>query len=127
MRTIINNIGRNQVKKIIILGCIIATTIGSSSVINAKTYKLSGTYEGRNIYSYSKTKIRFDKKNRIMKVYVGGKKYSGDKLSKIRTNVYKVKGTTIRVKLYGKKIRVYASDGRDGKIPYGGTFKKVAS
>lgn len=118
---------KNQIRTIFLLGCIMASTIGSGSIINAKVYKPSGTYSGENTYSYSKTKIRFNKKNKTMKVYIDGEKYSSEKLKKAKTNVYKVKGTVIRIKFYRNKIKVYASDGQDGKIPYGGTFKKVST
>lgn len=76
-------------------------------IVNAKVYKLSGTYTGRNISSNKKTKnVR-------------------EKLTKIKSNVYYVKGSAIKIKFFHKKIRVYALDGRDAKIPYSGTFKKV--
>jgi len=71
------------------------------------------------------TKIKFNGKNKSMKVYIGGKKYVREKLTKIKSNVYYVKGSAIKIKFFHKKIRVYALDGRDAKIPYSGTFKKV--
>ena len=38
-------------------------------IVNAKVYKLSGTYTGRNISSNKKTKIKFNDKNKSMQVY----------------------------------------------------------
>ena len=113
------------VGQVFVLGWIFIFYIGSMDIVNAKVYKLSGTYTGRNISSNKKTKIKFNGKNKSMKVYIGGKKYVREKLTKIKSNVYYVKGSAVKIKFFCKKIRVYAMDGRDSKIPYGGTFKKV--
>ena len=60
------------------------------------------------IYLVIKTKIKFNGKNKSMKVYIGGKKYVREKLTKIKSNVYYVKGSAIKIKFFHKKIRVYA-------------------
>lgn len=98
-------------------------TIGVKA--SAKTYSFSGTYVGTNTYSYEKTRIVLNK-NKSFKVYINNKLFASKKVKKINTNTYQVPGYLIRIKLYSNKIKVYASDGRDAKIPYGGTYKKIA-
>lgn len=98
--------------------------ISSSGVnVSAKNYSFSGTYTGRNLNSGQKTKIVL-KKNKTFKVYINGSFFDKEKVKKIGKNKYKVPGSYIRLKLSKKKLRVYCKDGRDAKIPYGGTYKR---
>ena len=92
--------------------------------VSAKTYPFSGTYTGYNCSSYEKTRIVLNK-NKTIKIYIDNVFYSKEKVQKIGTNKYKIPGYYVRIKLYGNKIKIYSSDGRDAKIPYGGVFKKI--
>ena len=100
---------------------LIASSSGIS--VSAKTYSFSGTYTGRNLYARQKTKIVL-KKNKTFKVYINGSFFAKEKVKKIGKNTYKVPGSYIRLRLSKKKLKVYSKDGRDAKIPYGGTYKR---
>ncbi len=91
----------------------------------AKTYKFAGTYVGENLYTGEQTRIVL-KTNKTFKVYISGKLSHKGKVKKRSGNVYEVPNYSIRLKLSSKKLRVYSPDGRDAKIPYGGTFKKIS-
>ena len=117
MKKIIKNI------TVILLAAILL--INSSGVnVFAKNYSFSGTYTGHNLNSGEKTKIVL-KKNKTYKVYIGGSYFGKGKVKKFGKNKYKVPGYYLRIKLYKNKLKVYSKDGRDAKIPYGGTFKRV--
>lgn len=111
-------------KNIMVTLLAVMLVLGSSGInVSAKTYSFSGTYTGRNLNSGQKTKIVL-KKNKTFKVYIDGSFFAKEKVKKIGKNKYKVPGSYIRLKLSKKKLRVYCKDGRDAKIPYGGTYKR---
>ena len=109
------------VKNITVMLLAVVLLISSSGInVSAKTYSFSGTYTGHNLNSGEKTKIVL-KKNKTYKVYIGGSYFAKGKVKKFGKNKYKVPGSYIRMKLYKNKLKVYCKDGRDAKIPYGGT------
>lgn len=112
-------------KNIMVILLAVMLVISSSGVnVSAKNYSFSGTYTGRNLNSGQKTKIVL-KKNKTFKVYINGSFFAKEKVKKIGKNRYKVTGGSyVRLKLSKKKLRVYCKDGRDAKIPYGGTYKR---
>lgn len=113
------------VKNITVMLLAVVLLISSSGInVSAKTYSFSGKYTGHNLNSGEKTKIVL-KKNKTYKVYIGGSYFAKGKVKKFGKNKYKVPGSYIRMKLYKNKLKVYCKDGRDAKIPYGGTYKKV--
>ena len=112
-------------KNITVMLLAVVLLIGSSGVnVSAKNYSFSGTYTGYNLNSDTYTKIVL-KKNKTYKVYIGGSYFGKGKVKKFGKNKYRVPGYYIRMKIYKNKLKVYSKDGRDAKIPYGGTFKKV--
>ncbi len=90
----------------------------------AKTYKFTGTYVGQNLYTGEFTRIVL-KSNKTFKVYISGKLSYKGKVKRRSGNTYQASESYIRMKLASKSLKVYSSDGRDAKIPYSGSFKKI--
>ena len=88
-------------------------------------WKQAGAKKWRTLATVKSNRTSYTHKSNSKAKLIGGKKYVREKLTKIKSNVYYVKGSAVKIKFFCKKIRVYAMDGRDSKIPYGGTFKKV--